>query len=361
LSKTNPILQIKPMPTINHQPLFELTRGEVVESMHVGSVAVVDPQGELVAWYGDAYHVTYLRSTAKPFQALPFVEGGGPAKYDLSLTEIALLCASHSGTDEHVSTLKSLQDKTGVLESDLVCGVHEPYDEATGEAMHLRGEKPTSNRHNCSGKHTGMLAQAQFHGWPKTNYIDPHHPVQELILKTFSEITGTAEEQIQVGIDGCSAPNFAIPLYNTALAFARLCDPEGLSPQRANACKTIVQAMCAAPSMVAGPGRFDTEVMEIAAGRLISKGGAEGYQGIGLLPEAINPGSKALGIAFKIGDGDLRSRARPPVAIEILRQLGALNHSEVERLEKFGPISPIINWMEIVVGEARPSFELNKN
>jgi L-asparaginase II len=349
------------MPSIKHQPLYELTRGEIVESTHIGSIAVVDSKGNLIAWSGDAYHITYLRSTAKPFQVLPFIEGGGPVEYGLTLPEIALLCASHSGTDEHIATLHSLQTKTGIHESDLACGVHDPYDTRTAEALRQRGEQPTSNRHNCSGKHTGMLAQAQYRGWSKSNYIDPGHPVQELILKTFSDITDVPLGQIHVGIDGCSAPNFAIPLYNTALAFARLCHPEDLNPQRAAACKTIVQAMCGAPFMVAGPGRFDTLLMEIACGRMISKGGAEGYQGLGLLPDAIEPGSKALGIAFKIEDGDLRGRARPPVALEILRQLSALSSSELESLSQFGPSLPVKNWREIEVGQARPSFKLIKN
>jgi L-asparaginase II len=346
---------------IKQEPLFELTRGEIVESIHIGSIAVVDSEGALVAWVGDPQHETYLRSTAKPFQALPFVELGGPAHYGLTSAEIALLCASHSGTDEHMVVLQSLQRKTGVREGDLMCGVHEPYDELTGKAMRERGEPPTSNRHNCSGKHTGMLALARLQGWASEEYIAVHHPVQTVILSSFSEMTGVPVEQIRIGIDGCSAPNFAIPLYNTALGFARLSDPSAMIPDRARACRTIVQAMTAAPLMVAGPGRFDTLLMEVAAGRIVSKGGAEGYQGMGLLPGAIHPGSRALGVAFKIADGDLRGRARPAVALEILRQLGALSSSEVESLSRFGPRLPVKNWREIEVGEARPCFVLGKN
>lgn len=346
---------------IKHEPLFELTRGETVESTHVGSIAVVDSTGALIAWVGDPQHVTYLRSTAKPFQALPLIELGGPARYDLTSPEIALLCASHSGTDEHTAVLQSLQLKTGVQESDLMCGVHEPYDELTGKALRERGEPPTSNRHNCSGKHTGMLALARFQGWTTDDYLSVHHPVQKMILGSFSEITGVPVEQIRIGIDGCSAPNFAIPLYNTALGFARLSDPVAMSPDRARACRTIFQAMTAAPLMVAGPGRFDTLLMEVAAGKIVSKAGAEGYQGLGLLPGAIYPGSRAIGVAFKIADGDLRSRARPAVALEILRQLGALSPSEMASLSRFGPRLPVKNWREINVGEARPCFILVKN
>jgi L-asparaginase II len=204
-----------------------------------------------------------------------------------------------------------------------------------------------------------MLALARHQGWAIADYLDLNHPVQELILETFSEMTGLQIDQVEVGIDGCSAPNFAVPLASAASAFARLCDPAGLRPARASTCRTIVNAMVAHPVMIAGPGRFDTALMEVAAGRIIAKGGAEGYQGIGLLAGAIRPGSPALGIAFKISDGDLRGRARPAVALEILRQLGALAESDLEALSKFGPCIPLKNWREIQIGEARPCFELN--
>jgi L-asparaginase II len=204
-----------------------------------------------------------------------------------------------------------------------------------------------------------MLSLALYRGWSNANYIDLNHPVQELILGTFSEMTGVPTERVEIGIDGCSAPNFAVPLLNAALSFARLCDPVGLDPARAAACRTIVNAMSENPVMVAGPGRFDTLLMEVAAGRIIAKGGAEGYQGIGLLPDAIQPGSPALGIAIKISDGDLRSRARPAVTLEILRQLGALSDADLKSLAMFGPCLSLNNWRDIQVGEARPCFEMN--
>jgi L-asparaginase II len=165
-------------------------------------------------------------------------------------------------------------------------------------------------------------------------------------------------EDIELGIDGCSAPNFAVPLRNAALGFARLCDPDGLPDSRANACRTIVQAMTAHPEMIAGPDRFDTRLMQVAESRIITKGGAEGYQAIGLRPGALGAGSPALGIAIKISDGDARGRARAGVALEVLRQLGALNGAELQELAKFGPHTEIHNWRRLTVGEARPAFQL---
>jgi L-asparaginase II len=348
-------------------PLFELTRGNTVESIHNGAIAVVDVQGNLVASFGDPGAVTFLRSSAKPFQALPFFEHNGPAIFNLTSQEKALICASHSGTDEHVAVVRSIQKKAGVDESELLCGVHEPYHKPTAERMHDQKEPLTPNRHNCSGKHTGMLAyvklkQRSGEQLPEgLEYIDRSHPIQKEILSVFAEMCDLPVDQVQIGIDGCSAPNFAVPLRNAALAFARLCDPEGgdvRPPARAAACRVITSAMLASPEMVGGPGRFDTALMQTTRGRIVSKAGAEAYQGMGLLPGALSPGSPALGIALKIGDGDDRNRVRTAVALEVLRQLGALSPAELELLADFGPTYNLYNWRKVPVGQAYPTFQL---
>jgi L-asparaginase II len=355
------------MTKTGYQPIYEFTRGSTVESIHYGAIAVVDATGTLVASYGDPQGVTYLRSSAKPFQALPFLEHGGQGMFNLTPREVALMCASHSGTDEHVAVVRAMQVKTGVTEADLLCGVHYPIDEATAEAMKEQKLQPTPNRHNCSGKHTGMLAFVhlkELQDRPVDEglaYIDTSNPIQREILSTFAAMCGLKEDQVAVGVDGCSAPNFAIPLQNAALGYARLCDPDQGKvnpPERAAACRTITAAMTFNPDMVGGPGRFDTRLMETAQGRLVAKGGAEGYQGIGLLPGAMGERSPALGIALKISDGDQKSRAVPAVALEVLRQLGALPEAELGVLADFGPKQPVLNWRKLVVGEGRPCFHL---
>jgi L-asparaginase II len=348
------------MSNSNQLPLYELTRGEFVESIHFGSIAVSDNQGKLFAWYGDPDTFTFMRSSAKPFQALPFVEENGLEHYGLTLEDLALICSSHLGTDQHVLNIKALQEKTGVQESELQCGVHPVSHQPTADAMRARAEEPTPNRHNCSGKHSGMLAFARMHNWSTSNYLEPNNPVQVRILQSFSEICGLPLDEIGIGIDGCSAPNYAVPLRNAAYAYAQLCDPVNLSPARRNACRAITTAMVSHPFMVAGPDRFDTRLMETTAGRIVAKGGAEGYQAIGLLPGALAPNSPALGIAFKISDGDLRNRARPAIALEILTQLEALSPKELEKLAEFGPSLPLKNWQEIEVGHTKPSFKLNR-
>ncbi len=349
------------MPTSPYRPVYTLIRGETVESIHFGAIAVVAAGGGLIASYGEPQTVTFLRSTAKPFQALPFIEAGGPEHFDLTAKEIALICASHSGTDEHFGVLQGLQAKTGVSEGDLLCGVHMPYDQATAEALRKRGEEPSPNRHNCSGKHTGMLAFCRMKGWPLDTYLDRDHPVQQVILRTLAEMSSLPIEQVALGTDGCSAPNFALPLYNAALSYARLCQPDEFSMERASACQTITKAMTSHSRMVAGPDRFDTRLMEVAEGRIVAKGGAEGYQGLGILPGTLSSGSPAVGIAIKISDGDSKGRARAAVTLETLRQLGALHEDELAQLKNYGPYSPVHNWRDLVVGAAHPSFELERH
>lgn len=341
-----------------YSPILEVTRGDTAESIHFGAFAVVDVRGNTVATHGDPETSTYLRSTAKPFQVLPFLESGGAAAFNLSLPEIALACSSHRGTDEHLATVEAIQAKTGVAESDLLCGTHPPLDGPTAERMRRRGEAPTPNRHNCSGKHTHMLAYARMQGWPLDDYISPAHPVQDRILTTFAQMCDLPVDEVAVGIDGCSAPNFAIPLRNAALALARLCDPSRLEDSRRSACHAVTTAMMAHPEMVSGPGSFDTRLMEVAPGQVLAKGGAEGYFGLGIMPAGLSPGSPALGIAIKISDGDLRGRARPSVAIEILRQLGALSTEQLSALAAFGPVLPVFNWRKLVVGQTHPCFKI---
>jgi L-asparaginase II len=342
----------------NYSAMIEVTRGLIVESVHFGAAALVDANGRLVASFGDPGTVTYLRSSAKPLQLLPFMELGGAEAFGLSDRQVSVMCASHSGTDDHVAVIRSIQEKIGVTEQDLLCGVHAPGDEKTAIALIKRGEEPTPLRHNCSGKHTGMLAQAVLRHLPIEDYINPAHLVQKLILQTFAEMCGVTVEQMPLGTDGCSAPVFAVSLRSAALGYARLCGPDQLAPQRASACQRITRSMTTNPDMVAGPGRFDTNLMATCGGKIVTKGGAEGYQAIGLMPGALGPGSPALGITLKISDGDDIERARSLASIEILRQLGALTPAELQALAQYD-VRPVHNWRKLVVGEIRPCFKLD--
>jgi L-asparaginase II len=211
-----------------------------------------------------------------------------------------------------------------------------------------------------------MLAYAKMRVLPLENYLDVNHPIQRDILTTFAEICGLPIREIQLGIDGCSAPNFAIPLYNAALGMARLCDPRHLSPERASACRKINSAMTTYPEMVSAYGEFDEQLMRIGDGKIVCKRGAEGYQIIGLLPGVLGPTTPGIGIALKVLDGDPSrtaldlthtTRVRPAVAVEILRQLGVLSSEQEQALAPFGPVKQVQNHRGIVTGQSSPVFQ----
>lgn len=347
------------------QPIIELIRGSIVESTHFGSIAVVDSTGKLLHSYGDPDTVAFLRSSAKPFQVLPFVEQGGVEHYNYTQTELALSCASHETAQMHLDAVQAMQKKIGIEERYLQCGPHLPGDPDKLREVIIQNIKPTANYNNCSGKHTSMLAFAKMRGLPLETYLNFEHPIQQDIRKTLAEMCNIAEQDIHLGIDGCSAPNFALPLINAALGMARMCDPRSLSQTRAEACRKITSAMAAHPEMVSSFGEFDCELMQQAKGNIITKRGAEGFQIIGLMPGVY--GEHGVGIAFKISDGDaahmddeLRSstRVRPAVSLEILKQLKALNEAQIKSLARFGPEKISKNYAGLVIGKSQPVFKL---
>jgi L-asparaginase II len=348
-----------------HQPILELTRGHVVEAVHLGSIAIVDSTGKLLHSCGDPDMVAFLRSSAKPFQAIPFVERGGAEHFNFTSKELAISCASHETAQIHLDTIKALQEKIGIREENLQCGAHMPGDSAMLRMVIRQGITPTPNFNNCSGKHTAMLAHAKMRGLPLENYLDHAHPIQQDILAALSEMCGIEKEKIEIGIDGCSAPNFAIPLVNAALGMARLCDPRGLSDSRAAACKKITTAMTTHPEMVSSYGEFDCELMTTGAAKIVTKRGAEGFQIVGLMPSVY--GENGVGIAFKVADGDASrmndelvssARVRPAVVLEILRQLKSLDEAQLKSLSGFGPTKQLKNHRGLVTGESHPVFEL---
>ncbi len=341
---------------MSYEPILEVTRGSVVESVHYGAYAIADRAGNKFQAWGDINAVTYLRSSAKPFQAIALIEAGGVEHFGFKDKQIALMCASHSGSDAHVEVALSIQDLIAVTEDKLVCGIHPPLDKSAVRRLIRDGREPTPNHHNCSGKHSGMLALSVLMGEAVEGYSEPDHPVQKLINDTISEMFGLKPGVVHIGIDGCSVPTFAVPIHSAATAFARLADPSEFSKKRQQACERIWRAMTKYPEMVAGEGRLDTELMRAFNGSVLSKGGAEGYQGIALAPGAIGPNSPALGIALKISDGDCSSRARGYLTLSILRDLGLLGGEMPTPLVNFGS-DLIKNWRGLVVGEMRSIYQ----
>jgi L-asparaginase II len=341
-------------------PLIEIARNGLVESSHLASFALADSEGKLIASFGDPELQTFMRSSAKPFQAMPTLAAGAADAAGFTSEEVALMCASHAGTDRHAALAAGMLLKNGCSAEYLRCGVHLPYDPSTAEALIRKGLEPDALRNNCSGKHSGMLALAVHLDAPLDTYLEPDHPVQKMILENFSQMSGLPLDAIRVGTDGCSAPNFAIPLRNAAMAYARLMAPENLPAAAAEAARRVVAAMTGHPVLVSGEGRFDTRLMRASAGRLLSKGGAEGYQCVGIPADSLGYKHAALGLALKILDGDLGHRAGSVATLEVLGRIGALRREERTDLARFDA-RVLLNLAGLHTGEIRitPGFVLD--
>jgi L-asparaginase II len=328
------------------EPVARVIRGGLTESVHYGSIAVVDAEGRLLYRVGDPYVVTYLRSSAKPLQAVAVAESGAARAFDLSSAEIAIIAGSHSGEDIHVQTVKSILDKIGLGPGDLKCGIQTPI--GITEIVPNPEERFTVLHHNCSGKHAGMLAIARFKNLPTDDYLSPSHPVQQLITATISEICGYPVEKIGIGIDGCSAPVHALPLYNMAYGFARLVTPNTFPPGKAQAISKVYMAMMDHPEMVAGQGRFDTVVAMEEGEKIIAKGGAEAL-------ECFAMPDRRWGAAVKVMDGS--KRAIIPATVELMYKLGV--RSKSEKLSGFHRPT-LKNWRDIEIGLIEPGFEIEE-
>ncbi|MFN2512810.1 MAG: asparaginase [Pyrinomonadaceae bacterium] len=340
------------------QPLVQVTRGAITESRHRGHVVAVDPDGNVVALLGAPETVTFLRSSAKPHQAIALIASGAADRFGFSEQEIALACASHSGEPIHTEVVASMLRKIGLGPDDLKCGIHEPFSPEVARDLREKGEKPHVLQNNCSGKHAGMLAIAVHLGAPTESYDQPRNPVQLAIGHTISQFSGVPIEDIAIGIDGCGVPVFGVTVKAMALMYARLvAPPPQLEESIRKACNRIVAAMTRYPELIGGTtDRLDTEMMRATKGSLVSKVGAEGVYTAGVTPCREWP--NGIGLALKIEDGD-DHRARPTVVIESLNQLGVLNDESLEAVSRYA-FFPVRNRTGEVVGEVRASFKLNR-
>src|SRR5579859_1371845 len=207
------------------EPFVEYVRGPIVESIHYGAAAVVDPEGRLLASAGDPDHISYYRSASKPLQAVPVVESGAADRFQFTPAEIAIICGSHGGEDIHVATVRAMLEKIGLGPEWLACGAHAPYDRRAAAALAEAGEVPAALHNNCSGKHAGMLTLCAFYGWDPAGYQTAAHPVQQLMLETVADFCDLAPDAIYQGTDGCSVVTFGVSTYHMAYSFARLVQP----------------------------------------------------------------------------------------------------------------------------------------
>ncbi len=319
--------------------LVEVVRGDVVESRHRGAYAVVDKTGALIASAGDIATPVYPRSAMKALQALPLVESGAAQHFNLSDAEIALACSSHNGEQGHVDGARSMLEKAGGNEGELACGPQWPCDDYQ---LLLSGGQPSDIHNNCSGKHAGMLAYAHHMGFDSENYWKIDHRVQQAVAKTISEVCDYDLSKTDWGIDGCSLPNWTMPLENLALGFSRFASGKTLSPARKAAAEKIITAVCAHPFMVAGTKRFCTKVMQ-AVPRAFIKTGAEGVF-CACIPHA------GIGIAIKCDDGE--RRASEPAIAAILASLDVWSDTERQTLSAFSQTT-ITNRRGIKTGQIR--------
>ena len=229
-------------------PLAHVLRGELVESIHRGHLAVVRPDGTLLFSLGDADFPTYLRSAAKPFQAIPVVEDGCADRFGLTDPELSLMCGSVSGQEFHVAATRSILDKIDVDEQTMACGVHRPSHRPSAKALTDRGEKPLPVHNNCAGKHAAMLALCVHHGWPLEGYTETDHPVQHHIRRAVASCCGLSVEQLGVGIDGCGVPVFRAPLVAIARGYARLADPQADPSQSEERRAAIARLIATTPT-----------------------------------------------------------------------------------------------------------------
>jgi L-asparaginase II len=290
-------------------------RGGIIENRHRISIAAVDSSGKLVASSGNPQLLAHMRSSAKPFQAQALFQTGAAKKFKFTDKEIALACASHHGTPEHLSVVKGMLDKLGLSEADLACGVHWPVSKEERTRLEQTNEEPSTLHNNCSGKHSGMLAVALTLNAPTRGYEKPEHPVQQLNFQTMRDLSGV--QDIPFGIDGCSVPVFVLPLDKAAWMFAQLANPTSAPEKYRNGLEQAFHAMKTYPDMVAGEGEIDTVLMQQIPG-LVCKQGADGYYGISLRETKDGP----LGVVLKVEDGS--TAAREPAVIRVLELLGVL-------------------------------------
>src|SRR5882672_3187894 len=324
--------------------LVEVTRGPLVESIHRGAVAVADAQGGLRLSLGNVERPIFPRSALKPIQAVPLIESGAADAFAVSDEELALACASHSGESQHTSRISAWQQRIGCSVGDLACGPHRPLHEATANAMITRGERWTPLHNNCSGKHTGFMTLARGLGMPVANYEDHDHPVQRAVEATLKEMAGLTRN-LPYGVDGCTVPNFAVPLVALARAMAQIADPAALPLGRADVRRRIFAAMTDHPELVAGTGRPCTLLMRQNP-RIAVKTGAEGVY-VAILPEL------GFGVAIKIDDG--ATRAAETAMAAVLIALGATpDEGAAASLAR----APVLNTRGVQIGERRATAVL---
>lgn len=334
---------------MSYTALIETTRGNTAECLHFGSIAVVNTRGHVIAQAGDAHLQSFTRSTLKALQALPLMTSGAADAFGFDARDLAMVCASHNGEDMHVQQVQSMLDKTGLTCQRLACGCHVPLRFVYTSALAPENLHYDERHNNCSGKHTGFLAACAHQGLPLENYTDPSHPLQQQVRQAVAQACDMEEDAMPMGLDGCSAPNYAMPLSKLALGYARLASG-ARDAQFGQAFAQLSEAMTAHPDLVSGTARNDLDFMRVGAGDWVTKVGADGVQ-------VVASKSRGEALAIKVLDGNKPALFAATVAA--LDQLGWLSSAQKQALAPWAA-ADIINARGLVVGERRAVFKLGR-
>ena len=326
--------------------LCEIWRGDLMESRHMGHAVVCGPDGEIIEAWGDPDKVVFPRSSAKMIQALPLIETGAAEAFGLGTEHLALACASHNGAAIHTDRVNRWLADLGLGDDDLICGPQMPADKPAKKAIICCDGAPCHAHNNCSGKHAGFLTVTKHLGaGPAYTQLD--HPVQEAVRDALAEVTGL--DSLGVGIDGCSAPNFATTMHGMARAMAFFAGAREGQGVRETAAARLRQAMALHPDLVAGEGRACTELMRAMGGTVSIKTGAEAYF-VAMLPE------QGLGISVKIDDGGTRG-AECVIAALLVRH-GVLDADHPATRKRMDAV--LTNWAGVETGFIRPAPTLRR-
>ena len=328
--------------------MVEVWRGQMIESRHYGHVAVADRNGTLTYHLGNPEQQVFLRSSAKPLQTMAVVMSGAADRYGMTSADLAIATASHTAEPVHLTQVEHVLSLVGRGVEDLSCGAHPPFDHEAAEELRRADRGPSALHNNCSGKHAAMLGVALTLGSDPGRYLDPEAPGQRLVRSIVARMCSVPEEAIAVGIDGCSAPVFGVPLRAAAVAYARLADPRDLSGDLRAAATRVRDAMIEHPYLIAGRQQVGVDIMRAGRGRLVAKTGAEAMFGVGDL-------ERGQGLAIKLDDG--QSRGVAPALVEALRQAGFLGDEEVQELGAWKGGSQY-NFGGLEVGRVTAHFRL---
>jgi L-asparaginase II len=322
--------------------LVEVHREGIVESRHRGHVVQVSAGGEVERAIGDPSTVVTLRSAVKPFGLVALLESGAADELAISTEELAVMAGSHTGEDKHVRTLQSVFRRASLSQALLACGAEGmPLDARTAARLTRDREPAGAVRHMCSGYHAALILLSRHAGWTLDDYTDPGHKSQLAVRETVARLLGRTPASLPAMLDDCGVATYAVPLVDVARAFLLLADPEGVATDEPRArsipaLTRIRDAMMAAPDLVGGTDEvMDTELMRRRPGHIVSKSGAEGLRGVGLVRAPRARGPVPAGLAVSIEDGDAAGRANRAASVEAMAQMGTLDELDLRAMAAF--------------------------